>query len=205
MVDGRGVNGHWWVFAAPLTDREFVLRVVDVETGAVSSYSSAASSRTSLFDTMAFPDSGGYALRITPERNDSQAGSAHALRLGSAALPSCSANTTTLCLIEARFEISVDWEPLTGGGFSSAMVSSELQTSHTGAFYFAGPTALDVVAKVVETPMSFVVNLGTLSDAAFEVTVEDTCTGTIQVYSNPAGQSTNFVDDTSFPNVDCVP
>lgn len=58
VLDGCGVNGHHWVFAAATTDVGFVVKVTDTETDAVKEYrnepGAAASART---DAKAFPDS----------------------------------------------------------------------------------------------------------------------------------------------------
>jgi streptogramin lyase len=37
-LNGCGVNGHYWVFAAGLTDVEVTLRVIDTQTGALRTY-----------------------------------------------------------------------------------------------------------------------------------------------------------------------
>ena len=34
VLDGCGINGHWWIFAAAATDQQFVLQVRDTVTGA---------------------------------------------------------------------------------------------------------------------------------------------------------------------------
>ena len=38
VIDGRAVNGKWWIFAGSLTDQEFTITVRDTQTGAVKSY-----------------------------------------------------------------------------------------------------------------------------------------------------------------------
>jgi hypothetical protein len=51
MLDGRVVNGHFWVFFAGLTDLEYTLEVTDMTTGSVKSYTKAPGSACGAFDT----------------------------------------------------------------------------------------------------------------------------------------------------------
>jgi hypothetical protein len=54
VLDGRGVNGHFWVFFGPLTTDQFTVTVTDTQTGATKTYTSAAGSLTGGADTTAF-------------------------------------------------------------------------------------------------------------------------------------------------------
>ncbi len=55
VLDGRPVNGKFWVFYGGLTDVEFDLQVVDGETGQKRLYHHAPGSLLGLADTAAFP------------------------------------------------------------------------------------------------------------------------------------------------------
>jgi len=54
VLDGRSVNGKFWVFYAPLTNQAFTLTVTDTLTGAVRTYTNAAGQMQSGSDTKAF-------------------------------------------------------------------------------------------------------------------------------------------------------
>ena len=54
VLDGRAVNGHFWVFASALSNVEWTLTVTDTETGEARVYDSASGELTSLADTRAF-------------------------------------------------------------------------------------------------------------------------------------------------------
>lgn len=54
VLDGRPVNGKFWVFYAALTDVEFTLTVRDTQTGATKSYHQNPYTQTSANDTNAF-------------------------------------------------------------------------------------------------------------------------------------------------------
>lgn len=54
VIDGRAVNGKWWVFAGSLTDQEFTITVRDTATGAVKSYPNPVGGFAGFGDTDAF-------------------------------------------------------------------------------------------------------------------------------------------------------
>ena len=54
ILDGRGINGRFWVFYGSMTNVEFTLTVTDVETGAQKVYTNAQGTNGSLADTSAF-------------------------------------------------------------------------------------------------------------------------------------------------------
>ncbi|MEO8190748.1 MAG: hypothetical protein ABI682_10450 [Acidobacteriota bacterium] len=54
IVDGRAVNGSYWVFAGSLTNVEFTLTVTDTATGAVRTYRNPQGRLASLADVSAF-------------------------------------------------------------------------------------------------------------------------------------------------------
>ncbi len=57
LLDGRDINGHYWVFLASLTNVSFDLVVTDRVSGATKSYSNSEGAFASLGDTTAFPAS----------------------------------------------------------------------------------------------------------------------------------------------------
>jgi hypothetical protein len=54
VLDGRAVNGHFWVFYGALSDVEYTLTVVDTLTGAQRTYENPAGTMASRADTRAF-------------------------------------------------------------------------------------------------------------------------------------------------------
>jgi len=54
VLDGRGINGHYWVFYGALTDVEFDLTVTDLATGQRRTYHNPAGTLASQADTVAF-------------------------------------------------------------------------------------------------------------------------------------------------------
>jgi hypothetical protein len=197
ILDASVINGSWWVFAAPLTNLEFTLTVLDTETGATESYHSAAGTPTTFVDITSFPNEDGYAARAPVETE------ASVLRLGAAASASCTPGAQVLCLVGGRFEVVVSFDPPGPQGDTAASVSTVLETSHTGAFYLFDSLNVDILVEVAQKPTHFEVSIGTLTDVEFTVTVTDTCNSTSAAFPNTQGSQTNYFDDATFVNVAC--
>jgi PKD repeat protein len=56
VLDGRPVNGHFWVFFGALTNVQFTLTVTDTQTGVVKTYFNPQDTQASISDTAAFVD-----------------------------------------------------------------------------------------------------------------------------------------------------
>ena len=54
VLDGRSVNGKYWVFFGSMTNVEFTLTVTDTQTGAVRTYVNPQGQLASVADTSAF-------------------------------------------------------------------------------------------------------------------------------------------------------
>ncbi len=54
-MDGRNLNGKFWVFYGGLSDLEYEITVTDTETGAERVYGNARGEPKSRADTSAFP------------------------------------------------------------------------------------------------------------------------------------------------------
>ena len=54
VLDGRPVNGHFWVFYGALSDVRYTLTVTDTVTGKVKTYTNPAGQFASVADTLAF-------------------------------------------------------------------------------------------------------------------------------------------------------
>ncbi len=54
VLDGRGINGKFWVFYGALSDVEYSLTVTDTQTGRVKTYANPQGRFASVGDTAAF-------------------------------------------------------------------------------------------------------------------------------------------------------
>ncbi|MDY7093305.1 MAG: hypothetical protein SX243_10085 [Acidobacteriota bacterium] len=201
VLDGRPVNGHWWVFFGALTNVEFTLTVRDTATGQVREYFNPLRNFASRGDTRAFPGSGllpeGDAATASSRSPGDQFSSSGWLALPAGALPSgggslpeggCTANGTddalALCLAE-RFLVRVTWRDFqdrTGTGKAIPL------TDDTGSFWFFSPDNTEMLVKVLDgRPVNghWWVFFGSLTNVEFTLTVEDVMTGELKTYVNP--------------------
>ncbi len=112
VLDGRAVNGNFWVFFGGLTDLEYTVTVLDIATRRVKSYTKLAGDNCGGFDTAAFPGAG-LAAPSLPSAADPVLAKA-SRGLGHLGCPS--ANPAGLCLTSSRsFEVSLSaHDPRTG-------------------------------------------------------------------------------------------
>ncbi len=111
----------------------------------------------------------------------------------------CVAGGSTLCLNASRFKAEVQWHvPATGARGTAAAVPL---TGDTGYFWFFSANNIELVVKVVDgRPVNakFWVFYGALSNVEYTVTITDTQTGIVKVYSNPNGQLSSVADTSAF-------
>jgi acid phosphatase family membrane protein YuiD len=119
----------------------------------------------------------------------------------------CVANDTTVCLLNQRFSVTVDYvnpfsdPPNQPGTFRAMRLLEGLQNPDTALFGFSNAQAVEVVVRIQDTrPFAprFDVYYGGMSDVGYTVTVTDTQTGTTRQYTNTVGRVGGGVDRTSF-------
>ena len=215
VVDGRAFNSRFWVFAAGLTNVNVVITVTDTVTGAVKTYTNPLNTAFApIQDTSAFAaaTSGEGSLLAT---GDSIAGMAEAIsaelaethnraaggRLGvptyEQAEAPCLTSATALCLGGSRFKAEVTW--LTSAGQSGAGQAVAI-TSDTGYFWFFSSANVEMVLKVVDGRgfnSRFWVFAAGLTNVNVVITVTDTLTGAVKIYTNPLNTAFVPIQDTS--------
>jgi hypothetical protein len=167
------------VFYGELTNLRFTLTVTDLRTGAVKTYRNTAGDCGGI-DQAAFPKSALSARRGI-----------------SAAAGSFRPGPTTLCLMNGRFALAVDWSN-PGNGTSGKAGAVRLPSDLTGAFFFTDPGNLELLAKVLNLGDRIAVFYGALSDLDYTLTVTDTLVGTARTYHNPAGTFCGGLDNAAF-------
>ncbi|HEY8019949.1 MAG TPA: NBR1-Ig-like domain-containing protein, partial [Thermoanaerobaculia bacterium] len=128
-LDGRAVNGHYWLFYGALSDVEYWVTVTDLATGAVKTYHNPHGNLCGRGDTSAFSDAPATksaALALPGTAVDGPASPAGLAGEGawiavplpetgapvgfaSAAAATCAAGPQDLCLLGDRFRVSVRW------------------------------------------------------------------------------------------------
>jgi hypothetical protein len=186
-LDGRPINGRWWIFFASLSNVEYEVTVSDTVTGAAATYVNPGGTFASRGDTRALPASSAAG----PARSVPRAAS-------SVASPAATAVPHVLLLRDGRFRVAVEWEDFQGN--SGGGVAAPL-TSDTGAFWFFRPDNLELVVKVLDgRPVNghWWVFAGALTNVAYRLTVTDTVSGVSHSWNNSAGTFASFGDTRAF-------
>jgi hypothetical protein len=210
VVDGCSVNGHFWVFAAGLTNVRVLLTVTDTATGSVATYTNPQSTPfSSIQDTSAFvcgspspsygsraPASGISSILRAKTRAKTVA---KTVPKGASAAPTvCDpSDPTTLCLNADRFSVQAMWQTPDGGSGAGQAVSI---TSDTGYFWFFDSASVEVVVKVLDgcgLNQRFWVFAAGLTNVAVTLTVTDVITGQARTYRNAQGTAFAPLQDTA--------
>ena len=183
VLDGRALNGQWWVFSGSLSNVEYTLTVTDTATGAVKVYMNPPGHFGSFGDTAAFEGGpAGSPPSVAPPPVPS----------------ACDASGNRLCLNHRRFEVEVAWRDFDGGTGSGHAVDL---TDDTGYFWFFSPENVELVVKALDGRSingDFWVFYGALSNVEYTVTVRDKFTGAVRTYVNPSGTFASVGDTTAF-------
>jgi len=112
VLDGRGVNGHHWVFYGALSSVEYALTVTDTATGAVRRYENPSGRLASVADTEAFGPSS--AVGLVTEGLDPFLEEPWIEGWTEAAAAPCAPSATCLCLNGGRFAVEASWKDFQG-------------------------------------------------------------------------------------------
>jgi hypothetical protein len=187
VLDGRAVNGHFWIYSGALSNVEYTITATDTATGVIRTYHNAPGQLASRADTRAFPDASPAALAAAADL-------APAAPAGA-----CQAAADALCLAGGRFRVEVGFtDPRTG---VAGRGQAHALTPDTGTFWFFDPANLELMVKVLDGRAingKFWVFFGALSDVDYTVTVTDTETGAKKAYHNERGQLASRADIAAF-------
>jgi len=203
VLDGRALNGHFWVFYASLTDVPFVLWVEDLETARFARYVNPAGTLASRGDTTALPapsepTAASAAVPSSPPAGSRPPAPAGGKR-GAAAASGCTPSPTRACLQGGRFAVEIEWEDFFGNRGTAGR--GDL-TTDTAYFWFFRPGNPEIVVKVLDgRPVNgrFWVFFGSLTNVAFRLVVTDTETGRVATYDNPLHRFASVGDTAAFP------
>ncbi|HEX2253770.1 MAG TPA: hypothetical protein VHQ65_10935 [Thermoanaerobaculia bacterium] len=198
VLDGCGVNGHRWVFAAATTNVGYTLQVTDTVTGARSDYQNPVGSTSpAITDTEAFPCSPATARATRADLTASHGGLAGVAGLRSPSETGCVAGPSVLCLQNGRFEVEVDWEDFAGNQGRGNV--APLATADSGLFWFFDGDNWEMLIKVLDgcgVNDRFWVFAAATTTVGYTVRVTDTHTGLERFYGNPRGQAATALTDT---------
>jgi len=202
VLDGRPVNGRFWVFFGALTDVEYDLQVTDTASGEVRTYHNPPFTVASRADTSAFP-LGAPAPASAPAAAPASAARADSAPVTGAVEPSplpCVPDPLALCLTGSRFTVAVEWAVPSGAtGPGHALPLS----SESGTFWFFDSANLELTVKVLDGRAvngNFWVFYGALSDVEYTIAVTDVQTGRVRMYHNPQHTLASRADTSAFPD-----
>jgi hypothetical protein len=199
LVDGRALNGHWWLFYGGLSDVEYTLTLTDSVTGNSRTYHNPQGTMASLGDTEAIAEAAPAAADSTALTASFLAAPAApaAPKFASSDAGGCAGDATHLCLAD-RFRVEVTWEDFQGNMGSGQAVPL---SGDTGYHWFFDAKNSDLFVKVLDGRAlngHWWVFYGALSNVRYSLTVTDTVTGATRTYNNPEGHFGSLADTSAF-------
>jgi hypothetical protein len=219
VLDGRAVNGHYWVFWGGLTDLGLRLTVRDTQTGATRTYETAPGTMVSAADTSALPPSAqsaafsaqelqSFALDREAFASDVAVEPAPAppvTRRRPSSLPDTSVGPCTpfephaiprpgLCLAGNRFEVEATWRDFAG---RTGVAEGVELGDDSGWFWFFDRDNVELVVKVLDGRAvngRFWVFYGALTNVEYDLVVRNAATGATWTHHNPSGRFASGAD-----------
>ena len=198
VLDACGVNGHYWIFAAGLTDVEVELIVTDTYTGQVQVFENPLGQAFAPLQRVDLLAGCGAA---PPGPAATTAATELLLPPAAAAAPAvCSAtDPALLCLRGGRFRVRASWRDFRG---QAGAATAFPLTDESGLFYFFTAGNLELAVKVLDgcaiNGHFWVFAVG-LTNVAVDIEVEDTATGQVWRRGTELGESfPPFLDSGAF-------
>ncbi len=204
VADGRSFNDHFWVFTGGLTDIATTLTLRDTATGLERTYLSPAGSTCGVTDTAAFPAAAPAqailgkavvdlsALIVEPHLPTATTDKSTA--------GSCVSATGTLCLLDGRFAIRVEYTNQFAGNSSGAGRAVRLEPA-AGYFWYFRLDFPELVVKMIDGRTNnghFWLFWDSLSTLGYRLTVTDTVTGDRRTYERSPEDTCGAADTTAF-------
>lgn len=206
MIDGRSLNDFFWTFYGALSTVEYWITVRDTDSGEVATYHNPPDEICGLGDVRSFPIPGegapvltlrdsrpriaGGVPRAEPEAVVSGSFPVDGLEAGGGTTGTCEPGPRTLCLLDDRFRVEVQWTnprpPMNSGVGTVAPVPS-VTSDESGFFWFFSPDNIELVVKMIDgRPVNgrFWFFYGALSDVEYTIRVTDTVGGSSTTYHN---------------------
>jgi ELWxxDGT repeat protein len=126
--------------------------------------------------------------------------------------PACLPDDEVACLLDGRFEVTVDWYTAQATGRARVMTfdGQRAESDQSVFLWFFGPENFEMGVKMVDACVppfeSFWVFQSGLTNQGYDVTIRDTVTDQVRIYNNPLGSfPTTTADTAAFPCVEAGP
>lgn len=204
VVDGRAVNGRFWIFYGALSDVEFDLVVRHPSYYAFTrerTYHNPQGTIASGADVESFGECENCARAGAPKSPPVTVVALPLRRSPAASHPpaTCAGTVTELCLRSGRFQASVTWR---GAGGASGPGHAVRFSDEAGYFWFFDPANVELFVKVLD---GTAVNghqwvfLASLTDLGFTLAIGDLADGhAVEEYHNSPGVMAGQVDTSAF-------
>lgn len=142
-----------------------------------------------------------YVFRIRAQNGAGLSGYSNEAQVATSATPApCTESSTTLCLNNGRFQVELDWRAGTAPARAATAIPLDF-APESGLFYFASPSNIEMLVKVLnacvpELGNKYWVFYAATTNIEFVLTVIDTQTGAVQAYYNPPDNPAQPVQDT---------
>jgi hypothetical protein len=171
------IDGAVKVFYTELTDLQFTISVTDTRDGTTKTYQNTPGDCGAI-------DENAFTAAVPARRALASRGF-------------CAPGPNTLCLLNRRFAVNVDW--MNQFNDTSGLGSPRSLSDQSGLFSFTDPTDVELVMKAVDFGDRTAFFWGALSDFAYDISVTDTLGGTTKTYHNAAGSYCGGLDNNAFP------
>lgn len=178
IVDGRPVNGSFWIYWGGLTNLEYTLTVTDVTTNTTEVYHNVAGSTCGGSDT-SFGTPGAVTTGTQPT-----------VTSGIGSPSTCTPSASTLCLQPGGdiIKVEVNWKNGTQTGVGTGGFLPN--TAQGGYFTFFNAVDTDLMVKALDGRAingRYWIFTGSLTNVEYWVTFTDTTSGRWVSLHNPAG------------------
>lgn len=184
VLDGCGLNDHFWVYAATASDLAITLKVTDTWTGYRAQWHQAAgAARPAIADSVALP---------VCAANPGEGVEATATGAGS----SSDSVEPELILGGGRFSVRATWR--TAGGQQGDAQVVPFGSDDSGLFTFFDPNNWEVLVKVLDGCQlngRYWFYAASATDVGLRIEVRDLIGNKTRVYENPLGQTARSITD----------
>jgi len=193
VLDGRPVDGHWWVFAGGTTDLGYELEVTDRLAGVTRTFVHAPGDLCSIVDTRAFDALPGEPPSAPPVPKLPDPPSLAECVPGSFSSEVCVGE-------DDRFQVFVEFVNQHDGG-ATGSAAGEAYTDDTAVFRFFPRGGTELMVKVLDgRPVNghFWVFWGGLTDLGYTIQLFDRVGNEDREYVNPPGSVCGGADTKAF-------